>query len=76
MDDRVRELAKRNERIWNLYSIGPVQRAEVEEFTESILQECIKLAGTESDRYYAMDEWELALVMENYQALLKKHFEL
>ena len=31
MGVRIKELAAQNERIWNLYTIGPVQRAEVEE---------------------------------------------
>ena len=40
MNERIKELVMQNERIWNLYTIGPVQRAEVEQFVESIVQEC------------------------------------
>ena len=41
-DERVRALAMQNERIWNLYTIGPVQRAEVEQFVAAIVQECLE----------------------------------
>lgn len=40
MNERIKELVMQNERIWYLYKIGPVQRAEVEQFVESIVQEC------------------------------------
>ena len=40
-DQLIKQLAMQNERIGNLYSIGPVQRAEVEQFVESIVAECI-----------------------------------
>ena len=41
-DDLVRELALQNERIANLYNIGPVQRAEVTQFVEAIVMRCIQ----------------------------------
>ncbi len=41
-DTLVRELAMQNERIANLYTIGPVQRAEVEQFVEAIVMRCIQ----------------------------------
>ena len=40
MNNLVRSLAMQNERIWNLYQIGPVQRAEVQQFVEAIVREC------------------------------------
>ena len=49
MNERVRSLAMQNERIWNLYTIGPVQRAEVEQFVEAIIQECIDHAFHSGD---------------------------
>ena len=39
-EELVRRLAMQNERIANLYTIGPVQRAEVEQFVEAIIREC------------------------------------
>jgi hypothetical protein len=41
-DALVRELAVQNERIANLYTIGPVQRAEVTQFVEAIVMRCIQ----------------------------------
>ena len=53
MNERIKELAMQNERIWNLYTIGPVQRAEVEDFAEAIVGECIEYLNTEIDRLCA-----------------------
>lgn len=47
MNERIKELAQEHERIWNLYSIGPVQQAEVEDFVEAIVQECLRVAREE-----------------------------
>lgn len=44
MNERIKELAEQHERIWNLYTIGPVQRAEVEGFVEAIVRECAMIA--------------------------------
>ena len=52
MNDRIKELAAQNERIWNLYTIGPVQRAEVEDFAEAIIRECL----AQVDKVHAMLE--------------------
>ena len=41
MNDRIRQLAKCNERIQNFFETGPVQRAAIEEFAELIVQECV-----------------------------------
>ena len=43
-DELVRELALQNERIANLYNIGPVQRAEVTQFVEAVVMRCIQCA--------------------------------
>jgi hypothetical protein len=51
----VRELAMQNERIANLYTIGPVQRAEVEQFVEAIVQRCIQCALANDDPFTAQD---------------------
>ena len=39
-----------------------------------VVRECIQLAVNEEERFYIMDQRELALAMENFQALLKQHF--
>ena len=44
MNDRIRQLAKCNERIQNFFETGPVQRAAIEEFAELIVRECATLA--------------------------------
>lgn len=43
MNDPLRDLVDQNERIKNLYDIGPVQRAEVSQFAEAIIEKCIAL---------------------------------
>jgi hypothetical protein len=56
MNKRIRELAKQNERIWNLYTIGPVQRAEVEQFVEAIVEETLTQVAERA--YYTGDrDW-------------------
>lgn len=47
MNDNIKELVSRHERIKNLYDIGPVQRAEIEEFVEEIVRECVHLCINE-----------------------------
>lgn len=41
MNDAIKQIIARHERIQNLYQIGPVHRAGVEEFIEDIVNECI-----------------------------------
>jgi hypothetical protein len=41
MNNYIKNLVEKHERILNLYSIGPVQRAEVEDFAEDIARQCI-----------------------------------
>lgn len=63
MNERIRQLAEQHERIWNLYTIGPVQRTEVEGFVEAIVRECAdvcmemaaKCAGLPGDGALARD---------------------
>lgn len=43
MNGRIKEMIDHHERINNLYIIGPVQRAEVEDFVEAIIKECVNL---------------------------------
>ncbi len=45
-------------------------------FAEIILGECLKKARSEEDRFYGLNETDLALAMENYQEVLKQHFGL
>ena len=40
MNERIRELANKVERIRDLYNIGPVHRDAVEQFAELIVREC------------------------------------
>ena len=44
MNQRIRELAKCNERIQNFFVTGAVQRAAIEQFAELIVRECIDIA--------------------------------
>ena len=59
-EELVKSLAMQNERIFNLYTIGPVQRAEVEQFVESIVQECLNICEDMGDNgkdgHYCADE--------------------
>jgi hypothetical protein len=43
MNERIKELAKCNERISNFFETGPVQRAAIEQFAELIVWECAGL---------------------------------
>lgn len=52
-------------------SINPKMQ---ESFANMIIEECIKLAAADEDRYLEMGEPDLALAMANYQAMIKQHF--
>jgi hypothetical protein len=68
MNERIRELAKFNERIENFFQTGPVQRAAIEEFAELIIRECADLFEV---------EWgDEKLTGINVGYVLKKHFGL
>ena len=43
-------------------------------FGNMIVEECIRLAEQEEDRFLEMGETDLAYAMQNYQMLLKQHF--
>lgn len=45
-------------------------------FADIIVEECMKLAEQEAERFYNMDERDLASAMLNYRELLKQHFEI
>ena len=59
-EELIKSLAMQNERIFNLYTIGPVQRAEVEQFVEAIVMQCLniceKLGDQGMDGHYCADE--------------------
>lgn len=52
-------------------SINPKMQ---ESFANMIIEECIKLAEADEDRYLEMGEPDLALAMANYQAMIKQNF--
>jgi len=43
MNERIRELARCNERIQNFFETGPVQQAALEQFSELIVRECMRM---------------------------------
>ena len=45
-----------------------------EKFAELIIQECIKQARSEEDRFYGIGASDLALTMEHFQEVLKTYF--
>ena len=55
----IHELAQQNERIANLYNIGPVQRAEVTQFVEAIVMRCIQVAMDWDDPIMAVEMADL-----------------
>jgi hypothetical protein len=44
MNERIRELVASVDRIKDMYDVGPVQRAAIEDFAELIVRECEKVA--------------------------------
>lgn len=52
-------------------SINPKMQ---EAFGNMIIEECIRLAEQEEDRFLEMGETDLAYAMQNYQLLLRQHF--
>ena len=70
--EQARQYAWENETHW---SANAEREALFEQkFAELIVQECIKLAEADEDRYLEMGEPDLALAMQNYQAMIKQHF--
>lgn len=64
MSTVVKRLVEKHERIQNLYSIGPVQQAEVEGFAEEIVVECARVL-------WSIDSGDLHT---EYVNVLKQHF--
>jgi hypothetical protein len=73
MNERIKELASKNERIWNLYTIGPVQRAEVEQFVESIVNECADICSQQGRVGWNDDRKAQARLDSD---LIKQHFRV
>ena len=59
-EELIKSLFVQKENIHYLYSIGPVQRAEVEQFVEAIVMQCLniceKLGDQGMDGHYCADE--------------------
>ena len=70
MNERIKELAKCNERIENFFVTGPVQRAAIEEFAELVVREC---ADTVTDRCEMHGEYDEKRA-EYYAKRIKEHF--
>jgi hypothetical protein len=43
MNERIKELAEQVDRIKDMYNVGPVQRAAIEDFAELIVRECMSV---------------------------------
>jgi hypothetical protein len=73
MNERIKSIIEQNERILNLYTIGPVQRAEVEQFMQSIVQECINVVQKQ-DRI--PEGFFCPKSANTHEFELRKHFEM
>jgi len=60
MNERIRELAKCNERIQNFFETGPVQRVAIEEFAELIVRECAVLCRWEHEAHAMLEHFGVA----------------
>ena len=69
MNERIRELAKCNERIENFFVTGPAQRAAIEQFAQLIVKECISVPYAMWDK--AELNADLAVKIEHR---IKEHF--
>ncbi len=49
MNDRFEQLVQQKPLIWNFYTAGEAQRAEVQEFVQLIVQHCVDIAYREGD---------------------------
>ena len=70
MNERIKELLARPglERLTDWASIGPVQRAALEEFAQLIVRECLGIVNRHEYSYHEADPlWETA-------QLIKEHF--
>ena len=51
MNERIRELTKCNDRIRDFFETGPVQKAAIEDFAETIVRECMTICDEVQDKY-------------------------
>jgi len=74
MNERIKELADKVDRIKDFYSVGPVQRAALEDFADLIIKECIDLLLNESERLYSkmMEETESETMRGDFEILAEK----
>lgn len=76
MNERIKELADKVERIRDLYNIGPVHRDAVEHFAELIVRECVE--QMELVRKYRYDRVQLLenqqTIIDECQYQIKQHF--
>jgi hypothetical protein len=78
MNDKIKELVEQNERIKNLYDIGPVQRAEVEQFAEALIEKCIALmedSGTLC-MYTTFDKAQLGCAHNEAKKAIRQYFDI
>ena len=71
MNERIRELVNRVDRIKDMYNVGPVQRAAVQDFVNLIVLECMQVCKNEA----AWDPAELPYKpSEQFHDAIGKHF--
>lgn len=79
MFSTIRQLAAGNERIKNLYEIGPVQRAEVEDFAMRVVEECLTfIEPTQHHQAYANNYLagpDGVVLLQHVAQRIKNHFE-
>lgn len=67
MNGRIKELIDHHERINNLYIIGPVQRAEVEDFVEAIVNDIAEYFGREGEGRFEVDgNWIAKTIRQHF----------
>lgn len=75
MNERIKELALQSGAVPLVGHSGLIiSNLNVEKFSELIVEECIAQARSEEDRFYGLGEDDLALTMEHFQEVLKRHF--
>jgi hypothetical protein len=76
MSGRVLDIIDENKRIKELYDLGGQSQLDVQNFIDSIIQECITVLNDQADRYSAADNIEASLVISDMAALVKTNFEV
>lgn len=81
MNQHILDIVNQNERIRNLYEIGPVQKAEIEQFAEDLLivARNIVLNGLyDEEEFNPIDEWHRGhnQALTNAAEGLKNYFDL